>query len=117
MFRNLLLINTIFFYMAIKPPTKQTSKTNSQYSKGLIGSFYSSAAWLKLRNYKRSVNPICEHCIKFNLITPFHTIDHIKPISEGGEALDLSNLQSLCKQCHAIKTGKETAKRKHMNNR
>ena len=102
--------------MAIKPPTKQV-KTNKQYSNGSAGNFYSSSAWLKLRNYKRSINPICEHCIKVNLITPFHVIDHIKPISEDGEALDLSNLQSLCKQCHAIKTGKETAKRKHMNNR
>jgi len=101
--------------MPHKPSTKQ-AKTNKQYSNGSAANFYSSSAWLKLRNYKRSINPICEHCIKVNLITPFHTIDHIKPISEGGEALDLSNLQSLCKQCHAIKTGKETAKRKHMNN-
>jgi 5-methylcytosine-specific restriction protein A len=45
------------------------------------------------------------------LLTPFHTIDHIKPISEGGEPLDIDNLQTLCKECHAIKTGRETAKR------
>ncbi len=101
--------------MPIKPVNKQ-AKTNKQYSNGSAGNFYSSSAWIKLRNYKRSISPICEHCIKTNLITPFYVIDHIKPISEGGEPLDLSNLQSLCKQCHAIKTGKETAKRKHMNN-
>jgi 5-methylcytosine-specific restriction protein A len=47
------------------------------------------------------------------LLTPFHTIDHIKPISEGGEPLDIDNLQTLCKECHAIKTGRETAKRKN----
>ena len=102
--------------MAIKPPTKQT-KTNKQYSNGSAGNFYSSSAWLKLRNYKRLLNPICESCESLGLIIPYHTIDHIKPISEGGEALSLDNLQTLCKQCHAIKTGKETAKRKHMNDR
>jgi 5-methylcytosine-specific restriction protein A len=102
--------------MAIKPPTKQQSKTGGQYSKGSIGSFYSCSAWIKLRNYKRLLNPLCEHCEKLGLIIPYHTIDHIKPISEGGAALDLENLQTLCKQCHAIKTGKETSKRKHMKN-
>jgi 5-methylcytosine-specific restriction protein A len=103
--------------MAIKPPTKKQSKTGGQYSKGLAGSFYSCSAWIKLRNYKRLLNPLCEHCENLGLIIPYHTIDHIKPISEGGEPLDLDNLQTLCKQCHAIKTGKETSKRKHIKNR
>lgn len=96
-----------------KPPAKQY-KQSKQYSSSLIGSFYSASAWIKLRNYKRLLNPICEHCIKLDIITPYHTIDHIKPISEGGEPLNLDNLQTLCKQCHAIKTGKETSKRKYL---
>jgi 5-methylcytosine-specific restriction protein A len=103
--------------MAIKPPTKQQSKTGGQYSKGLAGSFYSCSAWLKLRNYKRLLSPLCEHCLILDILTPYHTIDHIKPISEGGEPLNLDNLQTLCKQCHAIKTGKETSKRNHIKNR
>ena len=96
-----------------KPPAKQY-KHNKQYSSILIGSFYSSSAWIKLRNYKRLLNPLCEHCLILDIITPYHTIDHIKPISEGGEPLNLDNLQTLCKQCHAIKTGKETSKRKYL---
>jgi 5-methylcytosine-specific restriction protein A len=103
--------------MPIKPVSNKVNKTGSQYSNGTAGNFYSCAAWLKLRNYKRLLNPICESCESLGLIIPYHTIDHIKPISEGGEALSLDNLQTLCKQCHAIKTGKETSKRKHMNNR
>jgi 5-methylcytosine-specific restriction protein A len=102
--------------MPHKPPTKQV-KTNKQYSNGSAGNFYSSSAWVKLRNYKRLLNPICESCEKLGLVIPYHTIDHIKPITEGGEPLELENLQTLCRQCHAIKTGKETSKRKHMNNR
>ena len=103
--------------MPIKPVSKQVNKTGSQYSNGSVGSFYSSSAWLKLRNYKRLLNPICESCAKLDLIIPFNTIDHIIPISENGEALSLDNLQTLCKQCHAIKTGKETSKRKYMKNK
>ncbi len=103
--------------MPIKPASNKVNKTGSQYSNGSVGSFYSCAAWLKLRNYKRLLNPICESCAKLDLIIPFNTIDHIIPISEGGEPLDLANLQTLCKQCHAIKTGKETSKRKYIKNR
>lgn len=98
--------------MPNKPPQKQ-NKSIQQYSRGTVGDFYSSSAWVKLRNLKRRLTPLCEHCEKLGILTPFHTIDHIKPISEGGEPLDMNNLQTLCKQCHAIKTGKETAKRKN----
>jgi 5-methylcytosine-specific restriction protein A len=93
-------------------PVKKSLTTRSQYSKGKVGSFYSNSAWIKLRNLKRLLTPLCEHCEKLGILTPFHTIDHIKPISEGGEPLDINNLQTLCKQCHAIKTGKETANRR-----
>jgi 5-methylcytosine-specific restriction protein A len=103
--------------MPIKPVSNKVNKTNKQYSNGSLGSFYSCSAWIKLRNYKRLLNPICESCEKLGLIIPFNTIDHIIPITEGGAALDLANLQTLCKQCHAIKTGKETSKRKYMKNR
>ena len=99
--------------MPSKPNNKQT-KQLKQYSNGSVGSFYSSSAWIKLRNYKRLLNPLCEHCLRLDILTPYHTIDHIKPISEGGEPLDLDNLQTLCKQCHAIKTGRETSKRKQI---
>lgn len=99
--------------MPNKPNNKQT-KQLKQYSNGSVGSFYSSSAWIKLRNHKRLLNPLCEHCLRLDILTPYHTIDHIKPIIEGGQALDLNNLQTLCKQCHAIKTGKETSKRKYL---
>ena len=99
--------------MPLKPPAKKQERPATQYSKGAVGDFYSSSAWIKLRNLKRRLNPLCENCEKLGLLTPFHTIDHIKPISEGGAPLDMDNLQTLCKQCHAIKTGKETAKRKN----
>jgi 5-methylcytosine-specific restriction protein A len=40
-------------------------------------------------------------------LTEAKEVDHIKPISEGGEAFDIGNLQSLCVSCHAKKSAKE----------
>jgi 5-methylcytosine-specific restriction protein A len=64
-----------------------------------------------LRDYKRHISPICEHCLLEGKYTKFHTIDHIKPIAEGGEALDLDNLQTLCEPCHRKKSAKEIHRR------
>ena len=33
--------------------------------------------------------------------------DHVKPVREGGARFDLSNLQTLCRDCHFRKTGRE----------
>lgn len=33
--------------------------------------------------------------------------DHIQPLNEGGDPLDPGNLQSLCRDCHFRKTGRE----------
>lgn len=35
------------------------------------------------------------------------TMDHIIPISRGGDVCDMSNLQILCKMCHDKKTENE----------
>ena len=39
--------------------------------------------------------------------TPAQMVDHVRPINEGGAALDLENLQSLCHACHNRKSGRE----------
>lgn len=96
--------------MPNKPP--QRKRDVKQYSQGKVGGFYSSSIWIKVRDLKRRLNPICEECERNNIITPYHTIDHIKPIAEGGEWLDLDNLQTLCDKCHRVKTAKEVHKRK-----
>ena len=38
-------------------------------------------------------------------------VDHVKPLSQGGEPWDEKNLQSLCKKCHWTKTGLENGRR------
>ena len=39
----------------------------------------------------------------------FH-VDHIVPLSKGGELYDPANLQTLCIRCHSEKTAKENAR-------
>lgn len=34
-------------------------------------------------------------------------VDHIKPMTKGGERLSIDNLQALCINCHSFKTIKE----------
>lgn len=38
-------------------------------------------------------------------------IDHVVPLSFGGQTLGFKNLQILCSQCHKVKTKKETRER------
>ena len=45
-----------------------------------------------------------------NIIKEMYVVDHIIPKQDGGTENE-SNLQSLCRRCHAKKTGKETYER------
>lgn len=67
--------------------------------------FYKSGDWIKVRNYKRMMNPLCEHCMRTDELTPLDVIDHIIPIKVNWSLrFTLSNLQSLCQGCHNIKS-------------
>ena len=37
-------------------------------------------------------------------------VDHVKPLSKGGDPWDLGNLQTLCRGCHIAKTRSEQPK-------
>ena len=69
--------------------------------------FYQSTAWRKLRAIKLHQQPLCEECLRRGAMTPAQMVDHIRPINEGGAALDLRNLQSLCNSCHNRKSARE----------
>lgn len=69
--------------------------------------FYQSKQWRKVRKLYVQQNPLCVHCEARGLTTAVQEVDHIKPLRLGGEKFDFENLQSLCKSCHARKSGKE----------
>jgi 5-methylcytosine-specific restriction protein A len=62
---------------------------------------YNSKIWKQLRLHILSSEPLCRLCPK---PTPAHHVDHITPLSKGGEPYEYENLQPLCAECHSRKT-------------
>lgn len=52
---------------------------------------------------------LCRACLKQGRVTLARDVDHIIPKAEGGTDQD-TNLQALCKQCHADKSKAEAAR-------
>ena len=67
--------------------------------------FYRSRAWRNIRAYILTIEPVCRMCGQ-----PATLVDHIQRIKDGGNPLDIANLQPLCDACHNIKRGKERRK-------
>ncbi|SMQ65922.1 HNH endonuclease [Devosia lucknowensis] len=62
---------------------------------------YGRKRWLSLRDRHLDERPLCEYCLRREVVEPATIVDHIKP-HKGDEELfyDAGNLQSLCKRCH-----------------
>ena len=72
--------------------------------------FYQSKYWRKLRDYKIAMNPLCEECLKKDILTPATEVHHIKDIADlptMENALNYDGLMSLCKSCHSTITTKK----------
>lgn len=68
-----------------------------------IVEFYHSAAWqaLRLRALERDAY-LCQPCLRERRITRADTVHHIVPVKQAWERrLDLSNVESVCRDCHA----------------
>jgi len=76
--------------------------------------FYHSRTWRKVREEHLRRQPLCQECLKKDITRAAQMVDHILVINrenafdtcsgKWGEPYDHANLQSLCFQCHAIKT-------------
>ncbi|MCH7396552.1 HNH endonuclease [Belliella sp. DSM 107340] len=77
----------------------------NKYSSGFENEFYHTSEWIKIRNYYFQINPLCELCNQYNIVTPAKVVDHILPrrICKQHE-LNIDNFQSLCQKCHNQKT-------------
>lgn len=84
---------------------RHTGSVERQESK----KFYQTPAWKRTRAAYRREHPLCEECERNGRITQMYYVDHIQPIRMGGSELSWDNLQSLCKDCHHSKSGKEAA--------
>ena len=84
-----------------------SSKPTKQRRKNTWNKFYKSKLWKELRDKKLHDQPICEECIKNDIIKAAATVHHIIPFSKAATDeerwrlfLDYYNLQSLCNECH-----------------
>lgn len=69
--------------------------------------FHNSKRWRRFREWHLAQNPLCIECEKAGRVEAATIVDHIVPISEGGEEMSSDNAQSLCKSCHSKKTNAE----------
>ena len=53
---------------------------------------------------------LCVHCNNNGRVTGATEVDHIVTLDQGGSD-SMDNLQSLCKECHAVKTAREAGVR------
>jgi 5-methylcytosine-specific restriction endonuclease McrA len=65
--------------------------------------FYASAAWRKARAEALERTGGC--CVECSM--PAAHVDHVIPVKDGGDPLDLSNLAPRCLRCHSAKTARE----------
>jgi 5-methylcytosine-specific restriction protein A len=72
---------------------------------------YHTYRWRKLRQAYAEKNPLCEHCLRYDILTPVDVVDHVREVKDGGEPFDYNNLMSMCRSCHSAKTIKERRKR------
>ncbi|EGQ9960042.1 HNH endonuclease [Vibrio cholerae] len=88
-------------------------KTNDQRSSTTKNNdIYQSTKWRKLRARKATNNPLCEQCLKANIIKPLDVVDHIVEINDNPELVYVySNLQSLCHAHHNAKTAQHKQQR------
>ena len=62
--------------------------------------------WRKLRRMALARCPLCVECEKQGFLVPAEHVDHIIPLSAGGDN-SLENLQGLCQLHHNQKTAKD----------
>ena len=68
--------------------------------------------WQRLRVRKLQADPLCEGCKSQGRVSLAEEVDHIVRIVERPDLrLDMDNLQSLCRPCHAAKSAAERSGR------
>jgi 5-methylcytosine-specific restriction endonuclease McrA len=57
--------------------------------------------WRKLSIHKRTIDPLCEHCLTKGMVKPATEVHHIIAIARAPhKRLDIDNLMSVCHACH-----------------
>ena len=71
-------------------------------------SAYKSTAWSTIRARQLSAQPLCAGCLESGIVRAANTVDHVFPWRRIGPFAFLQNRwQSLCPECHSLKTAAE----------
>lgn len=82
--------------------------TSKQQRNQVSDKFYHSSQWRKKRKtILERDNHLCQTCLSAGRVTQGNTVDHVKPIKQGGEPLADYNLKTICESCHARKSARE----------
>lgn len=94
-------IETQSRYAKLKQKQRQ-QQHNLEWSK-----YYQDKIYLQNKKYYKQMHPLCEDCLKQDIIKSGEHVHHIRPFSEGQTeeqkfALlrDITNMIHLCKECH-----------------
>jgi len=70
---------------------------------------YKTSAWQTMRQAQLSRQPLCQGCKDQGLIRAASVVDHVWPWRAiGSDAFRVNRFQSLCPDCHSVKTGLES---------
>jgi len=86
-----------------KPRTGWKPRNGSRQQRGY------GADWERWRARKLNVDPLCEYCLKEDIVTPATQVDHIVPFRGvyDPKRLEWGNLASCCERCHMAKTARD----------
>jgi 5-methylcytosine-specific restriction protein A len=70
---------------------------------------YKTAVWQTIRTGQLSISPLCQCCQLAGLVVAANVVDHVIPWKTiGPHAFTANRFQSLCANCHSVKTGLES---------
>ncbi len=96
--------------------TKHQPSKKSAEDTRIRNKFYHSKKWRSFRKSILAKEPLCRECSDRQFFFPATVVDHILPISEGGEPFDPKNMQPLCVSCHNRKSLRERKNKKDITN-
>ena len=70
---------------------------------------YHSKRWQTTRKAVLARDPICKVCNA----RLSEQVDHIVPLSRGGDEWALEGLQGICGPCHQLKSGRESSRERN----
>ena len=71
---------------------------------------YQTAQWRAIRTRQLSQHPLCASCLCSGRVSSAVHVDHVFPWSRiGKKAFAINVYQSLCHECHSVKTAGEKA--------